>query len=303
MKIERVNENQIRCTLTKEDLENRQIKLSELAYGTEKARDLFRDMMQQANSEFGFEANNGIPLMVEAVPLSGGNIILMITKVEYPEELDTRFSKFTEIEDFDVFGAAEKMEAKSQGVDDILDIFKKMHDEEKDEKKDEEINIKEINLDDDIFEEDDESSEDYKSDYDKLSEVLDQVFFDKKDDLENTENKVIDIENYKDKESDKLVDLVRMYEFNELDIVMRLSKVLKEFYNGENSLYKNISTGKYYLVFHKNGYTPKEYNKICNVISEYGKLKIYSKTAEAYLREHAKTIVEKNAIEVLAEFV
>lgn len=303
MKIERVNENQIRCTLTKEDLENRQIKLSELAYGTEKARDLFRDMMQQANSEFGFEANNGIPLMVEAVPLSGGNIILMITKVEYPEELDTRFSKFTEIEDFDVFGAAEKMEAKSQGVDDILDIFKKMHDEEKDEKKDEEINIKEINLDDDMFEEDDESSEDYKSDYDKLSEVLDQVFFDKKDDLENAENKVIDIENYKDKESDKLVDLVRMYEFNELDIVMRLSKVLKEFYNGENSLYKNINTGKYYLVFHKNGYTPKEYNKICNVISEYGKLKIYSKTAEAYLREHAKTIVEKNAIEVLAEFV
>lgn len=300
MKIERVNENQIRCTLTKEDLENRQIKLSELAYGTEKARDLFRDMMQQANSEFGFEANNGIPLMVEAVPLSGGNIILMITKVEYPEELDTRFSKFTEIEDFDVFGAAEKMEAKSQGVDDILDIFKKMHDEEKDEKKDEEINIKEINLDDDMYEEDDESSEDYKSDYDKLSEVLDQVFFDKKDDLEN---KVIDIENYKDKESDKLVDLVRMYEFNELDIVMRLSKVLKEFYNGENSLYKNINTGKYYLVFHKNGYTPKEYNKICNVISEYGKLKIYSKTAEAYLREHAKTIVEKNAIEVLAEFV
>ena len=271
MKIERVNENQIRCTLTKEDLENRQIKLSELAYGTEKARDLFRDMMQQANSEFGFEANNGIPLMVEAVPLSGGNIILMITKVEYPEELDTRFSKFTEIEDFDVFGAAEKMEAKSQGVDDILDIFKKMHDEEKDEKKDEEINIKEINLDDDMYEEDDESSEDYKSDYDKLSEVLDQVFFDKKDDLENAENKVIDIENYKDKESDKLVDLVRMYEFNELDIVMRLSKVLKEFYNGENSLYKNINTGKYYLVFHKNGYTPKEYNKICNVISEYGK--------------------------------
>lgn len=303
MKIERVNENQIRCTLTKEDLENRQIKLSELAYGTEKARDLFRDMMQQANSEFGFEANNGIPLMVEAVPLSGGNIILMITKVEYPEELDTRFSKFTEIEDFDVFGAAEKMEAKSQGVDDILDIFKKMHDEEKDEKKDEEINIKEINLDDDMYEEDDESSEDYKSDYDKLSEVLDQVFFDKKDDLENAENKVIDIENYKDKESDKLVDLVRMYEFNELDIVMRLSKVLKEFYNGENSLYKNTNTGKYYLVFHKNGYTPKEYNKICNVISEYGKLKIYSKTAEAYLREHAKTIVEKNAIEVLAEFV
>lgn len=38
MKIEKVNENQIRCTLTREDLAERQIKLSELAYGTEKAK-------------------------------------------------------------------------------------------------------------------------------------------------------------------------------------------------------------------------------------------------------------------------
>lgn len=65
MKIEKINENQIRCTLTKADLEDRQIRLSELAYGTEKAKSLFRDMMQQANIEFGFEADN-IPLMIEA---------------------------------------------------------------------------------------------------------------------------------------------------------------------------------------------------------------------------------------------
>ena len=93
MKIEKVNENQIRCTLTREDLAERQIKLSELAYGTEKAKMLFRDMMQQAAYEFGFEADD-IPLMIEAIPLSADTIILVITKVEYPEELDTRFSRF-----------------------------------------------------------------------------------------------------------------------------------------------------------------------------------------------------------------
>ena len=94
MKIEKVSENQIRCTLTREDLAERQIKLSELAYGTEKAKRLFRDMMQQASYEFGFEADD-IPLMIEAIPLSADTIILVITKVEYPEELDTRFSKFS----------------------------------------------------------------------------------------------------------------------------------------------------------------------------------------------------------------
>ena len=46
MKIEKLNENQIRCTLTHADLAARHLKLSELAYGTEKAKSLFRDMMQ-----------------------------------------------------------------------------------------------------------------------------------------------------------------------------------------------------------------------------------------------------------------
>ena len=35
MKIEKLNENQIRCTLTHADLAARHLKLSELAYGTE----------------------------------------------------------------------------------------------------------------------------------------------------------------------------------------------------------------------------------------------------------------------------
>ncbi len=87
MKIEKVNDNQIRCTLTREDLAERQIKLSELAYGTEKAKMLFRDMMQQAAYEFGFEADD-IPLMIEAIPLSADTIILVITKVEYPALID-----------------------------------------------------------------------------------------------------------------------------------------------------------------------------------------------------------------------
>ena len=52
MKIEKVNDNQIRCTLTSEDLATRNIKLSELAYGSEKTRALFRDMMQQAASRY-----------------------------------------------------------------------------------------------------------------------------------------------------------------------------------------------------------------------------------------------------------
>ena len=93
MKIEKVNDHQIRCTLTREDLAVRQLKISELAYGTDKAKQLFHEMMQQASFEFGFEAED-IPLMIEAIPLNSECIVLIITKVEDPEELDTRFAKF-----------------------------------------------------------------------------------------------------------------------------------------------------------------------------------------------------------------
>lgn len=98
MKIEKMNDHQIRCTLTREDLAMRQIKLSELAYGSEKTKLLFQDMMQQAANDFGFEAED-IPLMIEAIPLSPEKIVLIITKVESPDELDTRFSNFTHPED------------------------------------------------------------------------------------------------------------------------------------------------------------------------------------------------------------
>ncbi len=125
MKIEKVNDHQIRCTLTKADLADRQLKLSELAYGTEKAKDLFRDMMQQANLKFGFEAED-IPLMIEAIPLSGDCIVLIITKVEDPEELDTRFSKFApSLQDLDD-ALEDTLSDLPESADEILDLFKKV---------------------------------------------------------------------------------------------------------------------------------------------------------------------------------
>ena len=70
MDIEKINDNQIRCTLDREDLSSRELNLSELAYGSEKARSLFHEMIQTAYEQCGFEVND-MPLMVEAIPLSG----------------------------------------------------------------------------------------------------------------------------------------------------------------------------------------------------------------------------------------
>ena len=126
MKIEKVNDHQIRCTLTKADLADRELKISELAYGTEKAKNLFRDMMQQASQKFGFEAED-IPLMIEAIPLSSDCIVLIITKVEDPEELDTRFSKFApSMDDDDEFDPEEIAGDSQDSTDSIFDLFRQI---------------------------------------------------------------------------------------------------------------------------------------------------------------------------------
>lgn len=231
MKIEKVNENQIRCTLTREDLADRQMKISELAYGTEKARLLFKDMIEQANYEFGFETND-IPLMVEAIPLSAESIILVITKVESPDELDTRFSRFSDTDgEYDETEVMQTAPAV-KGADDIIDLFERIK---------------------------------------------------------------------KAQETPATEDVIKTFEFTDFEDVCRVSRVLEGFYEGKNHLCKAEEMGKYFLIAHKSKHTPSEFNKVCNIISEYGAQKNYVPSTEAYFREHGKMIIEKDAIQILAK--
>ena len=131
MKIEKINDRQIRCTLTKEDLASREIKLSELAYGSDKAKALFQDMMQQAAEDFGFEAEN-MPLVVEAIPVSMETIVLIITKVDDPEELDTRFARFSPETDAPASDATfPDLKDKIEGADDVLGLIRRISEAKK----------------------------------------------------------------------------------------------------------------------------------------------------------------------------
>lgn len=124
MKIEKLNENQIRCTLNKSDLADHNIRLTELAYGTDRAKALFRDMMQKASDDVGFEVGD-IPLMIEAIPVNPDCLILIITKVEDPEELDTRFSKFSQLAEEDSDGVFGGISSEFlEGADGLMEILK-----------------------------------------------------------------------------------------------------------------------------------------------------------------------------------
>ncbi|MDR1664474.1 MAG: adaptor protein MecA [Clostridiales bacterium] len=89
MKIEKISDTQVKFILTRADLADRNIKMSELSYGSEKAQQLFQEMMQQAMMEYDFESAN-IPLMVEAVPISGEGVMIVVTKLSEAEGMENK---------------------------------------------------------------------------------------------------------------------------------------------------------------------------------------------------------------------
>lgn len=220
MRIERLNENQIRCTLTRNDLVSREMEIAELAYGTEKARSLFHEMIEQAQQEFGFEADD-TPLIVEAIPLSAESLVLIITKVENPEELDTRFAKFAPPPE------ASLMPVVSAAPPATLEEAK---------------------------EEDAEVS-----------------------------------------------DLFRCFSFPNLDSVSRVAVILEDMYCGNNTLYKLPDESGYCLSVAKSGHTPADFNRVCNILSEYGRCLPSIYATDAYMSEHYEVIIKDRAIQVMAQ--
>lgn len=251
MKIEKVNDNQIRCTLTKADLADREIKLSEIAYGTEKAKSLFRDMMQQAAIKFGFEADN-IPLMIEAIPLNADCIVLIITKVEDPEELDTRFSRFAPDMDEaneDTVTDSEAEESIYRSNEEVLDLFRKIKKE--------------------------------------ATELVSKA--NEKKDEAPTEDK------------QETTIAAKIFSFASMSDVIKPSVILKDTYNDKNSLYKDLKTDRYMLVINKIEDTTENFNKACNILSEYGKLERMLPSSEFFFKEHYESVILDNAIQSLSK--
>ncbi len=86
MKIEKLNDNQIRCILSPTELLKRHLTIKKLSWANADARQLFHEMLEQSHDELGFEPNE-FPLVVEAQQLSEGNLALTLTKVHSLEEL------------------------------------------------------------------------------------------------------------------------------------------------------------------------------------------------------------------------
>ena len=221
------------------------------------AKALFREMMVQASDELGFEAEN-IPLIIEAVPISNECIMLIVTKVDDPEELDTRFSRFTPSSD-DSDEVSDSDEIIYSGTDEILDIFKRLSNDIL--AKTAEMRSTDNTADSDI--QDDSNTPDTEANADSQQIIL------------------------------------RIYEFNSLNDVSRLSEQLPENFDCGNTLYKNPVNSHYYLVLSSEGIPRTIFGGICQLASEFGSVQKANANTLYYFDEHYETIIRENALQIL----
>lgn len=286
MKLEKLSDTQIRCTLSKKDLSQRQLHLSELAYGSEKAKELFRDMMQQASIELGFEADN-IPLMIEAIPISNDCLVLVVTKVEDPDELDTRFSRFSKINVDDSF---------DEDFSDIDDTdFEEMDflDDEDDIDMDDEPLPFSPSSDFDNADSDASTSSKERSAIDDALDLIapftQAIAQAKKEAMR------------KKKENRSSVQDCQYYSFQNFSQAAQLGAFLAPFFEGESSLYKDSFSNNYYMILRKTQSENDTFHRACNIAADFGVRISASYATPAYFREHFETILEENAVEMLGE--
>lgn len=92
MQLEGISGNKIKCTITKKLLKSHNLKISELANGTENAKNFFKTIMIRAENDLCFSGEK-IPLIIEAEPVDANSIALLISKVNNEKELESRFTK------------------------------------------------------------------------------------------------------------------------------------------------------------------------------------------------------------------
>lgn len=265
MKILKISENQIRCILTSEDLKERNLKLSELAYGSQKARDLFSEMMTRANQELGFNAQDE-PLMVEAIPISKDELDLLVTKVSDPEMLDTRFARFSkdpgDTASFDSNQLSSLNASElSTSVRDILEAYEKALSNRKSAEKNDLIRGS-------VSEKEKEAAQ-------------------------------------KDKQIDgepAPLPSQRNFLFRTLEDLIEVSHIIRPVFQGESSVYQVREPEVFILSLTAPSQADtKDFDRICTMVSEFGSLLAPNAANLNTLREHNQVLIPDNAISKLSK--
>lgn len=96
------------------------------------------------------------------------------------------------------------------------------------------------------------------------------------------------------------VPKTRIYSFESMDDFIDASKVINHIYNDPSYLYKKSGSDRYYLIMQRCCCSSVDFNKVCNILSEYALKETSNEALFAFFKEHGDCIIAKHAINVAA---
>ncbi len=279
MKLKRISENTIRCTVTAEEMDQYEINLEDLLGKRDNAEMFFRKILQEAEKELGFTAQAG-DLNVQLSVLPKGDVSMMISKGES-------------------FSVGDLMSQITEALDEIMDEKDKKALHEKIEKQ--------------------KKSGDRKEENNRRSKIANDGLKHGRDAARQKaeDSAVIDLNKKAPTEQDIALARVGeeiaaqrtdLYEqlkrplwavFSSMDQVIRMVRQLDANIEIPSELYERFS--EYYLRMNFDSKI-EEASQAVLLITEFADTMFAEDETAVVFKEHANVVLDKNAIETLRSF-
>ena len=93
---------------------------------------------------------------------------------------------------------------------------------------------------------------------------------------------------------------LRLFSFSAMEHVLQAAQLLGGMYHGSNSLYKDTAENVYILAIMQSDHSINDFNRICNMLTEFGTLEKSSGASLAFLEEHCESLLSNDAIQQLS---
>jgi adapter protein MecA 1/2 len=277
MKFTRVNKDTVNCIITEDDMDEQGLKLEDLFDKSKEAMDFLHDVMERAAQEVDYKPTGAFTSMQITV-LPDHSISLTLS-----ENAEEAFADMLK-------NLTEKAGLKLPK--NFLEELGDVSEEERIPKLSEYLqNLKEFT----------------SSVRDMAKKVEDAVEDKNNGELsfitENDSRKTKIKKDKKDKkrseELDKLNFTSFVFEYDSLRTVIRLSKQIPKKYSLATSLYKDASTGKYYMLCDRKKEKSRNFASVFSICYEFGKFVTTKDIAIYHMDENFDIIIKEKAVERL----
>lgn len=264
MDFERIGKNTVQCHMTVEEMHEYGLRIEDFFTNQEKSRDFLEHLVERAGEEIGYEVESGMVSM-QLVRLPDDSLIITFSD-RGDESLQNVLSQIQNLAGMIDHSTVDEIMSVLAGEDDDMDEDG-------------------IHLEEELSAFDESALTDSAEEQKDYREQMEQAERRRKAAIKRNEG------------------ASRVFCFQGLEQVEGAAQTVHFTKSFPSKLYKDTSSGKWYLLIKKGKLKLEAYQLICQRLEEFGKLCSKHPFVEQYCKEHYQCIIGKHALQTIREYI